>query len=273
MNIAEILPEEDYSLKMRFERRTPASFFRPGKDHEEVVSERRHWLTHDSETCLALAPEGAPLLDETIEIAVATETLPGENNEWTGRDLDPLEKCKLLGENWEADFLLMNPDADGVFRMVGGCLCFPSHWDLAEKMGQPMGAIHKPVPGLNDTLGKQIDGFLRKMKPGISWERNNWGLSRSPDRNQHPARGLPRLDDTVSLIDVWWRLEEQSLVALPKSGGILFGIKIVIRPLSEIAENPSARRGMIRALETMPEAMAEYKGISSARNRLLELLL
>jgi hypothetical protein len=173
---------------------------------------------------------------------------------------------------WEADFLLMKPDDAGVFRLYGGCLCFPSHWDLREKLGLPMADIHAPVPGLNETLGTQIDGFLRRIKPGVSWERANWGLSRTAELNLHPSRKLPRLDAGVALDEVWFRIEEQSLVALPESGGILFGIRLVIVPMRDIKADETARQGMIRALRTMPEPMARYKGIAPARERLIELM-
>jgi hypothetical protein len=151
-------------------------------------------------------------------------------------------------------------------------VCFSSHWDLREKLGLPMADIHAPVPGLNETLGRQIDGFLRRIKPGTSWERSNWGLTRTGELNLHPSRQLPRLDAGVTLDEAWFRLEEQSLVALPDSGGILFGIRLVIRPMREIKADPDARQGMIRALRTMPELMARYKGIAPARERLLELM-
>ncbi|HSP41766.1 MAG TPA: heme-dependent oxidative N-demethylase subunit alpha family protein, partial [Luteolibacter sp.] len=163
-------------------------------------------------------------------------------------------------------------DDEGVFRLYGGCVCFPSHWDLRQKIGRTMAEIHSPVPGLNETLGRQIDGFLSRIGPGVSWERSNWGLSRSPELNLHPSRDVPRLDAGVGLDEVWFRLEEQSLVALPASGGILFGIRLVIRPMAEIKSDPAARQGMIRALRTMPDAMAAYKGIAPARGRLLELM-
>jgi hypothetical protein len=39
-----------------------------------------------------------------------------------------------------------------------------------------------------------------------------------------------------------------------------------------IKADPAARQGMIRALQTMPETMATYKGIASARERLIEML-
>ncbi|MEX0320551.1 MAG: heme-dependent oxidative N-demethylase subunit alpha family protein [Puniceicoccaceae bacterium] len=257
---------------MRFERGSPASFFKRTDDAEAVLAERRHWLDIEPEICTAMAPEGAPLLAEVLELADNWGTLPPGNDIESVLSLPALEQCRWLCERWEKDFLLLMPDTDGSFRLRGGGLCFPSHWDLHSKMGCTLSKIHVPVPGLNDALGKSIDGFLSKIRPGISWERHNWGLSRSPELNQHPSRKLDRLDETVTLGEVWWRLEDQSLVALPKSGGVLFGIRVTVHPLSEVRADPAARAGLQQALETMPEEMAAYKGISRARERICMLL-
>jgi len=268
----DILPDQDFAMKMRFSRRDVAAFFQPGPQYRSVTEERRMWIESDPRRHVAILPDGESVLDEVAALAISMSAPPCGLVEGSFKGLPPFERCRLLGESWEADFLLMRPDAEGVFRMVGGCLCFPSHWDLREKLGQPMAAIHAPVPGLNESLGRQIDGFLRRIKPGVSWERENWGLSRTPELNLHPSRGLPRLDARVEIDDVWFRIEEQSLVAMPQSGGVLFGIRLVVVPLSEILTQPTARRGMIRALRTMPEPVARYKGIAPARARLLELL-
>jgi len=257
---------------MRFSKSDFASFFQPSASRTSVIAERRKWLAAEPQTHLALMPEGVGLLDETVRMAADLGTLPDPESVASFARLEPFDRCRLLGELWEADFLLMKPDDEGVFRLYGGCVCFPSHWDLHEKLGKPMADIHAPVPGLNETLGRQIDGFLGRIGPGVSWERSNWGLSRSPELNLHPSRELPRLDAGVGLDEVWFRLEEQSLVALPANGGILFGIRLVIRPIGEIKADPAARQGTIRALQTMPEPMAAYKGIAPARRRLLELM-
>lgn len=268
MDLTALLPDRDFDLRMRFQKGEIASFFQSRHTPPEVLAERTRLLNDSPNRYAALDREGEDLLGETIDLASSLDTIPPTSFQ----DLSSFEKCRTLGKLWEADFLLMKPDAEGTFRLYGGCVCFPSHWDLGEKMGLPMAAIHQAVPGLNEALGRQINGFLEKIKPGISWERGNWGLSRSPERNLHPSLDLPRLDHTVTLKEVWWRLEEQSLVALPSSGGILFGIKLVIRPLTEIRKNEDARIGLIRALETMSDEMAAYKGILPARQRLLNLL-
>ena len=76
----------------------------------------------------------------------------------------------------------------------------------------------------------------------------------------------------MELDEVWLRVEHQALVALPRSSGILFGIRVVNHPLADVLANAVARLRLVRALETMPEAMAVYKGIGSARAHVLELL-
>lgn len=272
LNLADILSDKDFGLRMRFERDEIAAFFKPTPNHEEIISERQKWISEEPEKYSALLPDGVELLDKAIQLAISLGTLPDTEDFSSFATYKPLDRCKRLGQLWEADFLLMKPDPDGVFRLCGGCLCFPSHWDLRDKLGKPMAAIHAPVPGLNETLGRQIDGFLQRIKPDTSWERENWGLSRTPELNLHPSRKIPRLDATVHLDEVWFRLEQQSLVALPKSGGILFGIKLVIIPMREIKADPATRQGMIRALQTMPEPMAQYKGIATARERIVELM-
>ncbi len=102
--------------------------------------------------------------------------------------------------------------------------------------------------------------------------RHNWGLARDAELNHHPDRALPQLDAGVREPEIFLRVEYQSLVALPKSGGILFGIRVVNHLLAEVKADPVARARLRRALETMPEAMAVYKGIASARGVILKML-
>lgn len=268
-DLAQALPDRDYGFQMRFEKGSIASFFGPTAARDSLLAERRGWLDSDPTTCLAIDPEAAPLLDEAMALAEAARSLPPSGSPSSG----PLrERARFLGEHWEPDYLLLAADAEGTFRLRAGCLCFPSHWDLGAKMGKPLTSIHGPVPGLNEQLGRQIDGFLRRIGPGVSWERANWGLARTPELNLHPSREIPRLDASSTLEDTWWRLERQSLVALPRSGGVLFGIRLEIRPLTEIHREPDSCAALVRALRTMPEAMARYKGLASARETLADQL-
>lgn len=185
----------------------------------------------------------------------------------------PFTRCLELGEAWEPDYLLLKPDATtGRFHLVGGCVCFPSSWRFEEKVGHPLEVIHTPVPHLNEQLASPIHNFLSRIKPGAAWCRANWGLSRSPELNQHPSRGLPKLRPPLREDQVWLRVEDQALVALPESRGVLFGIRMTVIPLAEVKRHPVATRGLARALRTMPDAMLEYKSLLVAKANLLALL-
>lgn len=255
-----------YKFQMHFGRGTIADFYGATDQHEAILAERGQWLTTMEERCLVMRPEGESLLDETVALAVESRTLP-EGIGWPG---DYKEKARLLGLTWEPDFLLLSK-REGRITLSCACVCFPSSWSVEEKIGRAIAEIHEVVPGLNNALGSRIEIFLERMKPGVSWVRSNWGLSRSAERNQHPSRNLPRLDAGVGVFDVFFRVEEQSLVVLPQTGGILFGIRIKVFPLSGFVGKTAGDKLRV-ALETMPEEMARYKGLREARRRIVELL-
>ena len=266
---AGLLPDEDFRFHFGLQPGDAAEFFASTQNHANLIQQRRHWLEQQPQTYSALLPESATLLFETLCLARQWQSSPNTHSPEVG---GPLQQCLDLGRTWEPDFLLLKPDADGQFRLVAACVCFPSSWRLADKIGLPLEAIHAPVPTLNPSLGKSIGQFLAKLRPGPAWLRANWGLSRSPELNQHPARNLPRLIPPLAVDEVWLRIEHQALVALPETGGILFGIRLEIVPLAEVKQHPTATRGLIRALRTMPEKIATYKNLIAARDNLIELL-
>ncbi len=266
---AGLLPDEDFRFHFGLQPGDAAAFFSPTDEPTGLLPVRQHWLEQDPQAYAALLPEGAPLLHETLALARHWQSLPKTHRLEAA---NPIEGCLNLGRVWEPDFLLLKPDDAGQFRLVAACVCFPSSWRLSEKIGQPLEAIHAPVPSLNPALGKVIHQFLAKLRPGPAWLRSNWGLSRSPELNQHPARNLPPLNPPLTVEEVWLRIEHQALVALPETGGVLFGIRLEIISLREVKQHPEAARGLLRALRTMPEEIAAYKNLAVARANLIDLL-
>jgi dimethylamine monooxygenase subunit A len=253
---------------MAFERGRFEQFYGRTAENRSILSERTRWLAEDPNKYLAVTEEAIDLLTESVSLGVEHGTLPSE----TILPEQVAVLARYLGEHWEPDFLLLKREPkENKVRLVCGCVCFPSSWSLADKIGRRMEDIHEVVPQLNPAIGKQIQTFLERLKPGVSWLRNNWGLSRSAERNQHPSRKIPRLDQDVTLEEVFFRVEEQALVALPQSNGILFGIRLNIIPLARYAGTEDGLL-LAEALETMPDAMAQYKGLAAARSRIIKLL-
>ena len=273
MNLDELFADEDYRFHMGLRRGSAADFFQRTAQNDELIEGRRRWLRSEPQTYSAFLPESAALLDECIALARDWMSITPEQQAFITALGAPQERGPRLGEIWEPDFLLLRANEAGQFQLVGGCVCFPSSWSLAEKIGQPMEFVHGPVPGLNAQLGRSIDAFLAKLTPSTAWLRHNWGLSRSPELNQHPSRPLPRLDDSVTLAEVWMRVEQQALVALPARGGVLFGIRIAMHSLAEVKRDATTTERLARALRKMPTEVAAYKGLATARERLAGLLV
>lgn len=243
-----------------------AEFFADADPTGAVRAERAKWLAEDPDKYAALLPEAESALRETVKVAKSLGHVfnPGKVG---------IEQLIELSECWEPDFVWMHPDSQGVYRCVGGAICFPSAWALRDKLGRPMQEVHEPVPGLNSALGRSIDTFLAKQVPGVVWQRENWSLARDDALNHHPSRQFRLLDATITADEVWFRLEHQLLMKLPETGSVLFGIRMELVPLQHVIENDQAAARFVRALESMAPAAAEYKNISTALPRLVSLML
>ena len=264
---AELFPDEDFQFRFGLRPGDAAAFFAPTSQHAEIVRERAHWLESEPVRSSALLAEGDPLVVETTALAQQWNPLVAPENA-----AEPHAQLLALGKSWEPDFLLLRAGESGSFRLVGACVCFPSSWALEKKVGRPIAEIHAPAPTLNATLGAGIDQFLGRIRPGAVWARANWGLSRSPALNQHPSQNTPRLSPPLRVDEVWLRVENQIFFRLPQTGGLLFGIRIQNVPLAEVKQWPAAARGLARALRTMPEEIARYKSLATARDAIIALL-
>lgn len=238
-------------------------FFQPSPAGPTLLGERRRWLAETPERYACALPGSESVLAEFGHAASG----------WLGDPALPISgsagvRMLALGRNLEPDLLFLVPSEDGLWRLCAGAVCFPSSWALEEKMGRSLAEIHEPVPGLNPALDRHIATFFGRLEPNAAWERSNWGLSADNELNRHPARGLARLEATTSLDSVWLRVEHQLLMRLPVTGGLVFGIRLEIAPLSGLMEDLGARIALASALDSMPEAVADYKGVGRIRKRL-----
>lgn len=267
-SLAALFPDGDYRFHLTLRRVEPEAFFRPRAARDRLLAERARWLDADSACYAAIAPAGEPPLREFAALAAvwAYPALGDPAGAASGEAL-----VRQLGRSLEPDFLLLAPDADGQFRLRGGCLCFPTGWALREKLGHTLEFIHGVVPGLNATLASPIQQFLARLKPGAAFLRDNWGIAATEELNLHPGRKLPPPGLPLDLSRLWLRVEHQALLALPASRGIVFGIRIALHRLDELAGGPHAP-ALRRALATMPPEVIAYKRLDRILPTLLNVL-
>jgi hypothetical protein len=177
----------------------------------------------------------------------------------------------------QEDLLLMQRHEQG-WRLVAGSLCFPSTWVLAEKLGLAMDAIHGPVPGYAGKMAGMIARIFDNLKVEQPVERLNWSIYsdarlRYAQSKQDPLERFPPGQPVSERVHI--RVERQTLRRLPRSGDILFTVRVHVDPAAAFAHDPRGpelARALRDQLVALNSEQLAYKGIVEARERLLDAL-
>lgn len=156
------------------------------------------------------------------------------------------------------------------WRLQAACVCFPSRWTLATKIGTTLDDIHGPVPVYDEQLRRPTNAFFDRLKPDHSFWRLNWTLIDNPSLHQPTgARRSPNGD----LAQWFFRVERQTLRRLPSSETIVFTIRNYVASAKELCESHEEfGRALLLNLETAPERIQEYKGWVGVADRLRSAL-
>jgi hypothetical protein len=198
----------------------------------------------------------------TFTLGDAT-TLPGEPLWW-------------LGGQVQEDLILLDGAAAGT-PLVAGHLCFAAGWCLDDKLGQSFLAIHGPVPGFAEQIGRSSDLLMQRLKPGHPVGRVNWSLT-TDDELDHAPRVRRRWQDHSGITPenagerCFLRLERQTLSRLARTRAILFTIHTYIIPIAIVAADSDRARRLAGNLRTMPPALQHYKGLDCYADALLAYL-
>jgi hypothetical protein len=233
--------------------------------HDEVFQIRPEAEIASSEVLkLVLAflekqhPERYQQIQEDKSLASAQTT-----SEMVARALHPLE---LAGRLVQEDLCVMQAapeDAEdaGEYRLTAAALCFPTRWNLREKIGHPMSEIHDPVPGYREQINAPVNQFMRRLKPEKPMWRVNWSLNEDPTLFQPGGHGsaeaASHLTPENAGAEVFLRLERQTLRRLPQTEAILFTIRILQCPLEQL--NVSEAHQLAQTLRHWPDDLRTYK--------------
>jgi dimethylamine monooxygenase subunit A len=146
---------------------------------------------------------------------------------------------------------------DGGPHLDAACLCFPSYWRLADKLGRPLADVHAPVPAYASDLASKVDSFLTRLAPGRMVWRRNWSIHDDPAYFL-PVSGAPRADLRVP-DDLFLRSERQVLRALDTPNTVLFTIRTQQVPLALVDTRPDVARRLAGIIDAWSDDMREYK--------------
>lgn len=232
------------------------------------------WLVPDSARAMELALR-ARLIDERRETVFAC--LPSAEHaaaatldlavEWLGAhgiEHEPADATEhplvALGRIVQEDVCLM-VHRDGDWHLDAGVLCFPTLWQLSDRLGLPTARVHERVAHYGE-IGSRVDTFFDRLRPDrIVWRRN---LSIEPFPHLHlplskvyaPVRPV-EVDDDGS--PFWIRSERQTLRRLADHDAIVFTIKIQTTPARALIERPDIARVLTEHVNSWDAALRDYK--------------
>jgi len=218
-----------------------------------LPEKRQIMRTHREDVFGSVLPEAA--LAEAA--ALVTAHLPPSEENWP----TPLEAAAACVSD---DLCLLQRGEDGLWRLQAASLVAPTFWLLSEKLGQPLGGLHDPVPEANPGLVGRIARMFDALRPGQVLERFNWTVQAGPARftpSSAPLKALAAATPDEAALDVLHlRVERQTISKLPESGLLLFTIRIAVDPLRAALSSPRNVSAFRTAWEGTAPALANYKG-------------
>ena len=232
-------------------------------DYEAQMGYRRELLARAPEIVLGALPDGEEPALELLEMLLAHLGRP--------RPLTLAERfCALtaIGRLVAEDFCLLLPEvapdgASGEYRLVAAVLCFPSRWLLSEKLGRPLTIIHEPVPDYDEGLARRVNRVFETLRPDRPLVRVNWLVHPTPELHLAVGIGQKRRPADPSG-PLYLRTERQTLVRLPRTGAVAFGIKTSVTPLECLA--PDIARGLADALGELEPQTVAYRAGAALRD-------
>jgi hypothetical protein len=177
---------------------------------------------------------------------------------------------------FEEDFAVLQADSARIPWMR---VCVPSHWAPEEKIGLPLAAIHAPVAD-NATLLRASQALSQLVCDGQHWQRHVWTLSPCARYDQHPHRhkrtpwpdAHAGLDPAQWAAQCWWRIERQTFLPVPGHRLAVFAIRVQRQPLRDAVATADDATRLRQALQSMSDAVLDYKGLRAAREPVLRWL-
>ena len=203
---------------------------------------RERLLSEQMEDVHALMPAARPAAEECLETVLSflscsdgykVSSTAVIRPDGAPVPIDHAAPLVTLGRIIQEDICLMLP-GETEHVLGGAVLCFPASWTLREKIGKPLLRIHRTVPKYDDDMGRRVQRLFDAIKADRPMWRANAHLEDEPDlftprleRSAHPEKHA----DAPYL-----RSERQTLMRLPKSGAVVFGIHTWMVAVKDLTE-------------------------------------
>ena len=180
----------------------------------------------------------------------------------------PMEPFDYMGRQAQGDFVLLD-QRDETLYADAGFVTTQADWSLAFNVGMSWKEWHGPVPRVTElgVMDRALK-YLLNLQLGSPVRRLNWTMTINPRLDTSPEnypfwggdRNTVNADNVGELVHL--RVELQTLFRLPRSNGIMFGVRCYLISLNEIATHPRWAKRLHRVLKSLHPDLIEYKGMT-----------
>lgn len=192
-------------------------------------------------------------------------------------DLAADEPPLLIAARLVQEDLVIMRNGPGGYRLAAAALCFPSSWSLAEKFGQTLDGLHGNVPGYPDALAGRMNRIFANLKTGMPASRLNWSLYADGDLHHPQSKARPRdwFAGEGASLGAFVRVERQTLRRMPRSGDILFTVKIHTDPIEAFRSHKDGAKlalGLRDDIMRLDHGQLAYKALLDSRDTVVRAL-
>lgn len=241
-------------------------------EDRSVLAEDRRWHEYIDQKLIHGRPVYAQDWDPRIMIKVVAKLATlvpngpvriADNNilwPWITSQGDQ-NMVEFLTLSLQEDFVVWSRNSRGELAAQALSVCFPSGWDPREKAGKTFAEIHEPLADAD--LIKKASGHIAQMictrGPFL---RHVWSIANTGELSRRPDLVPPWTDQ--GLDEMWFRAERQVTIPVDPDTA-LFLIRVYVTPLRRIIEFQDKALALRDSINSMSEAVIEYKGFGYVR--------
>ena len=149
--------------------------------------------------------------------------------------IDLSDPMRFLGRLVQNDFCILQKVGEE-HVLTAASLCFPASWSLEEKFLKPLIDIHIPVKEYNEEIAKRV----QRLFDGLQVSRPVWRFNalyyEEPDLFQPRSVNQPRKKPAPNQVN-YFRSERQTLIKLPETRAIVFGIHTFVIKIQNLEKD------------------------------------
>jgi hypothetical protein len=162
----------------------------------------------------------------------------------------------------QEDWVLFAPNKQGKLSAQILSVHLPSGWYPQEKAGMTFAEIHDPIAD-NELIMKAADHIAAAICNKGPFVRHVWTISNTGNLSRRPDLIPERVDNDID--QMWFRCERQTTIPVDGRAS-LFLIRVYVIPLKEIFEDDFRTKMVVDSINSMSDAVIEYKGYGKLRD-------